>query len=214
MARFGAALALLSIVTTVGPACSQTANIDDVYMSLDSDGNRKRNIFFTDSKEIHCIVEAGIGREGVTIENLIRQVQRFDLDTGKTIDANRVVAQAENAPNRTDGPVKIDLALDKNQLATYDGVLVPVTDPNNPPPTPVDAPFPVGRFMCEARLDGVLKGTATFNVQVPDCPTAQILPATACYGFYPEGQECNQFGNSSDESGKCSCDKQKGWECN
>ena len=213
MARFGAALGVLGIVLSASTACSTTANIGDVYMSLDGEGLRKRNIFYTDTKDIHCIAETGIGRDGVTVEVLIRQVQRFDLDTSKTIPSDRVVTQVETSPTRTDGLAKLDTTLDKHQLGLYDGVAVPVTDPDNPPPAPADEPFPVGRFICEARLDGVLKGTATFNIQIPPCPTAQITPFTACYGFYPEGQQCKRYGDSSAEDDSCTCDKQKGWDC-
>ena len=83
MRRLGAALAFVSLVASALPACTSTANISDVYMALDGDGNRKRNIFYTDTQSIHCVVEAGIGRDGATVEVLIRQVQRFDLDNGK-----------------------------------------------------------------------------------------------------------------------------------
>lgn len=213
MRRLGAALAFVSLVASALPACTTTANISDVYMALDGDGNRKRNIFFTDTQSIHCVVEAGIGRDGATVEVIIRQVQRFDLDNGKTFDSDRVVTSVETSPARADGVTKLDVILDKVALAQFDGVKVPITDPDNPPPVPVEDPFPVGRFVCEVRLEGDLKGQATFNIQIPPCPTAVITPNTACYGFYPEGQQCKRYGDSSAENDSCDCDKQKGWQC-
>lgn len=216
MDRFGTALLAIATFAGLGSAmgaCSGTANIDDVFMSLDSDGTRRRNVFYTDSKEIHCVVEAGIGRDGVTIETLVRQVQRFDLDTGRVTATDRVIAQAESAPSRSTGPQKIDLVLDKNQIALIDTAPGATTTPTGTMPKAIETPFPVGRFACEAKLDGVSKGTAVFDIVLPDCPTSSIISNTLCYGFYPQGQQCKRYGVSSTSDTLCLCEKAKGWQC-
>ena len=123
-----------------------------------------------------------------------------------------MIAQAEDTPGRSSGPAKIDLSLDKNRIAAVLG-LTPVADPNNPTAQPTDAPFPVGRYVCETKLDGVASRTATFDIEVPPCPTAALLPNTACYGFYPEGQLCPRYGVTSSDGATCTCNKTKGWQC-
>jgi hypothetical protein len=177
-------------------ACTSTANVSDVYMALDGDGARKRNIFFTDSKEIHCVTEVGIGRPGVTLETLVRQVQRYDYLNNVFVDSNRVVAQAENTPSAGDGIQKIDTQLDK---------------PGNN--SGESAPYYAGRYVCEVRLDGSLEGTAVFNIIFPPCPTAQIEPMTACVGVYSSFLTCPRYGASSSEPDTCQCTPDLGWRC-
>lgn len=203
--RVSALIASLSalLMLVPSPACTATANIHDVYMALDSNGDRRRNIFFTDTKEIHCVAEAGIGRPGATIETLIRQVQRYDYDKNQFLDADRVVAQAELAPQPADGIQKLDLSLEKPK--PIDGGADQGDDQ--------DKPFPAGRYVCEVRLDGVLSGTAIFNILFPPCPTATITLGATCVGVYTAGLSCPRFGASSTEREGCTCTPDLGWRC-
>lgn len=205
MARFGPGarkLAALFVPTLLllasVSACATTARISDVYMALDGQGDRKRNVFVTDSKEIHCVVEMGIGRKGATVEALIRQVQAYDFAADKFFETNRVVGNAENSPQPADGIQRLDITLK-------------VLDASG---QPVDgAPFAPGRYVCEASLDGVLEKTAIFNIDFPECPASTINPGTICIGFYKNLSVCPHYGASGMSPPNCQCDELKGWHC-
>jgi hypothetical protein len=197
MGRLGAVLVCAAAVGCTA-SCTSTANVSDVYLSLDGEGARKRNIFFTDSKEIHCIVEMGIGRKGVTIEVLFRQLQSYDFKQNKFFETDRVLASAENSPQPADG------------IQKYDVSLLP-SGPNGEQVS--GGPYPPGRYQCEARLDGALEQVAIFNIEFPECPTATIKPLSACYGFYRSPFECPKYGLTTRDPAKCRCSATAGWEC-
>jgi hypothetical protein len=202
-ARFGSArigaLAVTSLLLLGAlSSCATTARIVDVYMALDGQGDRKRNVFVTDTKEIHCVAEMGIGRPGVTVEGLIRAIQDYDFAADKFFDTNRVLANAEGSPQPAEGIQKFDITL---KPADKSGM-------------PIDgAPFPPGRFVCEMSLDGVLEKVAVFNVDFPPCPTSFIAPDTVCIGFYKALSVCPRQGESSVGGPNCQCDAVKGWQC-
>lgn len=184
------------------PSCSQTANVTEVWMALDSDGTRRRNEFFTDTKEIHCIARAGVGREGVTVEAFIRAEQLYDFNTNRFEPINAVTAYAEFKADRSTQPGTFALTLTAR-------------DPRKPASEETvdeDAPFFPGRYRCEILLDGALEGEAIFNVGFPPCPPAVILPGSRCFGFYRENDLCPAFGASASPEPKCSCTLQ-GWQC-
>lgn len=193
-----AATALLLVIS--GASCSTTANVTDVYMSLDGDGTRRRNEFFTDSKEIHCIGEAGVGRPGVTAEGFVRQLQAYDFATNKYEPVDRIVAYGETALARSpNGLVRLDLSL-KPGTATEQAA------GSN------EAPFVAGRYQCEVLLDGELEGTAIFNIEFPPCPPAIIVPFSRCFGYYRENDLCPANGATAAQEPKCSCTL-GGWQC-
>lgn len=179
-------------------SCATTARISDVYMALDGQGDRRRNVFVTDSKEVHCIIEMGIGRPGVTVDAILRQVQRYDFVADRYSETNRVFANAENSPQPGSGVQKLDITLK-------------VLDASGQPAD--GAPFPTGRFVCEASLDGVLEMSAIFNIDFPDCPTSTIVPGTVCIGFYKNLSVCPHYGVSAGGPPNCQCDEIKGWQC-
>lgn len=179
-------------------ACTSTARITDLYMSLDADGSRKRSVFVTDTKEIHCIAEMGIGRRGSTVESIVRQSQSYDFTEDKFFETDRVLANVENAPSPQEGIQTLDLDL----------------KPSGPMGEDADGqPFPPGRFQCEARLDGELQKVVVFNIDFPDCPTATIKPASLCFGFYKKDTVCPKYGNTSRDKATCTCTVEKGWDC-
>src|SRR4051812_2614820 len=108
-ARVTAVTATLLILA--GTSCTTTARVSDVYLALDGNGDRKRNIFFTDTKEIHCVVESGVGRRGVTLEAIVRQLQEYDFVADKFFETDRVTANIETSPAPGDGIQKTDLVL-------------------------------------------------------------------------------------------------------
>lgn len=169
-------------------------------MSLDSDGTRRRNEFFTDTKEIHCVAKAGIGRDGATIEGFIRAQQLYDFNTNRFEPIDAIVAYAELPAERADTATTIDLKLEPR-------------DPRDPGlEADASAPFFPGRYQCEILIDGELEGTAIFNIGFPPCPPAFIPPGGKCFGFYRENDLCPAFGASAAPEPKCSCTLQ-GWQC-
>ena len=188
---------LLATLVASSVGCTSTARISDVYMSLDADGNRKRNVFFTDTKEIHCVVEMGIGRKGTTVEAIVRELQYYDFATDQFRETDRVAANAENSPSPQEGIQKLDVLL---KPAGPDG-----SDASG-------SPFPPGRFQCEARLEGELQQTTIFNINFPDCPTAGIHTGELCFGFYKNKTACPKYGASSHDPAGCTCTT-AGWDC-
>ncbi len=197
-ARIGALVVASVLLLASLSSCAATARISDVYLALDGQGDRKRNVFFTDSKEIHCVVEMGIGRKGVTIEAVVRQTQAYDFAADKFFDTNHVIGNAEQSPNPTEGIQRLDVTL---VPLGPDGV------------NSDSAPFAPGRFVCEASLDGELQKTAVFNVDFPDCPTSLIKPGSICFGFYKSLTVCPRFGATATSPPNCQCDQLKGWQC-
>jgi hypothetical protein len=191
-------LVLVGMAMACLASCTTTARVDDVYTALDSNGDRRRNVFFTDSKEIHCVVEMGIGRPGTTIESLVRQLQAYNFESDAFFETDRVVANAETSPPRAQGLQKLDISLRPS-------------GPNGE--EAIGSPYPPGRFQCEAYLDGTLEQTAIFNVDFPACPQASIRPKTLCYGFYKKDLRCPKYGVTSKDPLTCTCSAVTGWEC-
>lgn len=182
---------------SLSAACSETATITDVFVSLDSDGARRRKEFFTDTAEIHCVVEAVIGRPGVTVEVAIRQVQRYDEASRAFTNADRVLGYAEGSPPPSNERAKLPVKLTKRKANGEESD---------------EAPYPAGRYQCEVLLDGEAQAPVAFNVRFPPCPPAQIRPGSQCIGFYEDGRECPTFGESSKEADRCTC-QVAGWSC-
>jgi len=195
-------MAAASAIATVAamPACTSTANVTDVYTSIDEEGFRRRNVFFTDAKKIVCIAEAGIGRDNVTLEITVRRLQSWDGE--RFVDDNVVTNYLESNPQRTEGkPGKFSLAIAPVKLL-----------PNGQLVEDQDIAFPAGRYQCEVQLDGKLEGTAIFNIDFPPCPTTFITPGDKCQDFYKEGTVCPAKGNTGQTQPTCSCDQGK-WAC-
>lgn len=192
-------IATALLIVFLLPSCSQTANITEVWMALDGNGTRRRNEFFTDTKEIHCVAKAGIGREGVTVEAFIRSLQLYDFNTNRYEPLDAILAYAELDAQRANQPTTFDLSLTAR-------------DPKNPNAPAQDAPFFPGRYQCEVLIDGELEGTAIFNVGFPPCPPAIIPPGSKCFGFYRENDLCPALGASGQPEPKCSCTL-SGWKC-
>ena len=196
--RVGAAVFTALTVLGVSTSCARTVNVSDLYTALDGDGNRKRNVFYTDSTEIHCIAEVGAGRSDATIEVVMRRIQTFDFQQGRFVDSDAISAPSEFVPSAGDGVQKFDA-----QLAQTDAQGNPTEG----------GPFVAGRYVCEARLDGDLVKTVTFNVDFPPCPDGFIAASSVCFGFYTAGTRCPKNGLLSSDPAQCTCDPVTGWGC-
>lgn len=187
---------LVSVVMSTMTSCS-TASIKDVYMALDGDGMRRRNVFYTDTVVFFCIVEYASGRDNATLEAQLRQVQRYDPVGRKFVNADRIMGATDIVPGKgPDGKLNLQL-VKRAQDGEEDDRL----------------PYLAGRYTCEVALDGEKQPPVTFNVEFPPCPTVQIIPGTVCAGFYEVDTICPAFGLTSKEPALCHCDALLGWTC-
>lgn len=186
-----------SLLGSVLPSCTDTVAVSELTTALDTAGARRRNVFFTDTNEIHCVATVSAGRNNATLHLRIRQLQRFDYQTGRFLDADRVVSQIEVVPSAGNNQ-QYSIALVRTNAKGEESD---------------EIPFQPGRYQCEALVDGELERKAIFNVDFPACPDETILMPTACYGFYELGRRCPAFGASSTEPAQCVCDFAKGWDC-
>lgn len=204
--RFGGLLASciplgLTALTVLSASCTTTANITDVYMSLDSDGSRRRESFFTDTAEIHCIAQGNFGRPDVTVTGFIRQIRAWDFKGNANTEVTRTFGDVDIHPEVSGGanspPQKIDIKFER-------------VDKNNQPSD--SAPYPEGSFYCEVQVDGVTAKRVPFNIDFPPCPTSIIANNSPCIGFYSDQAACPAGGNGGDGP-TCNCTDTKGWDC-
>jgi hypothetical protein len=200
--QLGATLGMsVLLAATVLPACSATANVSEVWTSVDEDGARRRSTFFTDSAAVVCLAEYGNGRQDVTIEMLIRQIRGADFGAQAFREENIVTSVTDFRPGVTQGrPGKAVIRLLPSKIEN--GKFVQDDE----------APFSPGSYICEVRIDGALKGSASFNIDYPECPGALILQDQRCQGFYPTGTTCPAAGLTGDPQPTCQCTP-KGWNC-
>lgn len=171
-----------------------TAGIFESYMSID--GERRRNVFFSDSTNIVCSVEVRGARTNVTTEMLVRQTQVLTFEPPlRATDTNVILAYAD-----FQGAGKQTLELKPPDRADAGS-------------QPQAKPFPVGRFQCEIYLDGKLEETLPFNVNYAPCPPQRIDPGAQCGGFYEKNRSCPAGGAGIPEAGPpevtagtCTCD--------
>jgi hypothetical protein len=197
-----AAIALVVVVSSALSACSATANIGDVWMSIDEDGSRRRNVFYTDSENITCVAQVGVGRKDVTVEILFRQLRGAVLGTRDFREVNAVITARDFHPDVTkDKPGQLSLTMH------------PLTvDENGRLKEDQQAPYLAGSYVCEVSLDGEQQGKAAFNIDYPPCPTTLIQTGTPCLGFYVEGEQCPAAGATGAPEPKCTCEA-TGWSC-
>ena len=200
--RLGAAAALGSLLASALPACTATANVSDVWMSLDEDGSRRRSVFFTDTQAITCVAQVGVGRKDVTLEMLIRQVRAAPFATDQFEEVNVVVVARDFHPDVTkETPALVSLTMVPTSL-----------DEEGRLKEDQEAPFNPGSYICEVMLDGEKQQQVAFNIDYPPCPTAFIQHGTPCAGFYTLDEVCPASGASGEPEPTCTCEE-KGWNC-
>lgn len=203
--RLGMAVSFVALgasaVTSLTACPIATIGIFDSYMSLD--GDRQRNVFFTDSTKIQCTADIRGARADATTEILIRQTQTLSLQRTAAPE-NAIVVYTEFA-----GPGKhtIDARPADKKDASDDSEA---------------KPFPPGRYQCEIYIDGKLESTMPFNIDFAPCPPRLIENGAKCGGYYEQNRSCPQGGigvpgNGIPEpaGGRCSCTGQDGalWTC-
>ena len=188
------------LALTALPACTETAGVSEVYTSLDGDGSRRRDRFFTDSTEIHCIAKAMFGRPDVTIRGVFHRIEEYNFKENDFEQVDAYSAGIDFHPDRT---------VDRKEPVTIDFSFSRV-DATGTPSEKV--PYLAGTYLCEIELDGKIVGSAQFKVDFPACPQSQITPAATCIGYFTEGTPCPRFGLKSKDSPDCTCEA-AGWKC-
>ncbi|HTV19349.1 MAG TPA: hypothetical protein VMG12_11775 [Polyangiaceae bacterium] len=170
------------------PACN-TSGFRDAYMALDGSGNRKRDVFSTDTDAIFCVAELSSGTADVSVVARVRVWADYDPSTGEPLSrAGDVIGVEEQAPG-VGADISTSFVIEKPMGSGF---------------------YPAGQYTCDLYLDGDLEESLPFEVRYPDCPFQPIAPAAPCAGVVLLGSEC-----PSPAGGFCSCVPETGiWNCN
>lgn len=163
-----------------------TAGFKEAFMSLDSSGNRRREHFFTDTEEIHCIGKMASGRKDVTVEGVLTAQQLWDPRVESFRDVDAYVTSEEIAP----GAGK-DIVVDFHFKRKND-----------------EDPYLPGKYTCELSIDGEVEEVVPFDIAFPECPTAPIHPGDRCAGFVLPRSVCPGAVKQP-----CKCGESGAWEC-
>jgi hypothetical protein len=176
-----AALLLLGALT----GCD-TAGLKRSYLALDSQGDRRRTAFFTDSESIFCIAELASGVTDVTVEGVFEQHTFFSPDSGEPIPLQRFVGMAELAPGAGEHLVT---AFELTRAVPQD-------------------PYTAGEYSCSLYINGDRESVLRFEIRYPDCPATPVEAGIRCAGFVLNGSSCpGTLGQS------CVCGAEGLWEC-
>lgn len=178
-------IGVMTTVLLLATGCD-TAGFTRAYLALDSDGNRRREVFFTDTESIFCVGEMASGVDDVTVNATLRASQLYDPRDGHPYDVSYIVGLGEEAPGKGED-ITVAFELKRSDDAT---------------------PYSAGRFECELSLDGEVKERLPFEIVFPSCPQAPIHGGEVCAGFVLEGAQCEGA------LGKpCRCTKEGSWSC-
>lgn len=170
-------------------ACTSTANVDDAFMALDSGGQRKRTVFFTDTQQIYCVAEFAASRKDVTVNMKLHQLTRYDYGQNQLVPYDAYPTEVEIAPGVT--------------ARTFESLLLTKVDAKGAANDGL--PYQAGDYECQIFLDGQKQKTVKFSVQFPPCPDIQILGNATCLGFYRLGDKCPELGAASQQQLSCTC---------
>ena len=187
-------MALLFALPAGAAACTSTANVDDAYMALDSSGQRKRNIFFTDTVAIYCVAEFASSRADVTLNVKLHQLSRYDFTANQIVGFDAFPTEVEIAPGATARSQQDLLLVKADAKGVADDRL----------------PYQAGDYQCEIYLDGQKEKTVKFSIQFPPCPDTRITPGSTCLGFYRLGDRCPELGAGSTNPANCTCNTVQG----
>jgi hypothetical protein len=195
-ARVFSVLCAAIAFTASVPSC-RTAGLKQAYTALDSEGNRKRSTFFTDSQSIYCIGELVSARADVTLSGVIRSTRRYDA-AGQLVPVEDVYTSDELAPGKT-----------KDTIAAFTMNKVPVAENSTSSVSPDALPFPAGDYVCDLSIDGEHEETVSFSIVYPDCPTVPAAPTIPCRGWVKQGSQCP----AETPNTTCTCASSGLWEC-
>jgi hypothetical protein len=155
-------------------------------MALDSEGARKRTVFFTDTQSIWCDVDYSSGRKDVTFDAEIRAVRLWSDAAAAFVPVDVVQAFGETVGQQGTG-----------NTAGFEWLL---QDATGSAVAAGSEPYPVGDFRCDLRLDGDLVASLPFSIDFPMCPLVPVVAGVACAGWVREGSLCPDA-----TGGACAC---------
>ena len=157
-------------------ACADTGT-QDIWMSPDADGSRRRSEFVSDSEQINIIIQYSTGRRDLTIRAEVFPVE-LDPDTKfKTFtsgDALQVLGQAGTG------------TIQAFTLIRAEGdALPPRTDTQEPDVVEGDfiEPWPLGVFRARVLFDNDEVGLIGFKISQAPCPNFPPIPLSPCRQF-------------------------------
>jgi hypothetical protein len=167
-------------------AC-ETAGFKDSYMALDAQGNRKRDVFYTDTESIYCVAEMASGVSDVTVVAKLRALAVYSAFTGRPHELGSILGVEEQAPGAGED-LTLAFLIEKPEGAQF---------------------YPAGRLVCELYLDGKLERSLDFEVRYPKCPFEPIQAEDPCAGVVLFDSEC-----PSPDGRTCRCSSESGlWQC-
>ena len=173
LAKWACALFVLGVTTA---SCSAASEVKAVYMALDSNGDRVRNKFYTDTNTIVCNIDWVGNSADTTIDVVIKQ----------TSPAQAILAAGEQPGTEGEATFSFSWTM---QSATGGGT----------------APFPVGTFECDVTVNGEKAGAAQFTIIYPEngCPAeGAATPGASCAGWVAPGATCPSAANLAQT---CTC---------
>jgi hypothetical protein len=180
---------LLLLLAVVPLASCNTAAVEHSYMSLDSQGDRRRTVFYTDTDTIYCIGELAIGRKDVSVEGAFRATALAEPPTGDLVPTDTVLAVQDTSPDATGSDIVVAFQLIKT------------ADPQGP--------WPAGKFACDLSIDGELEASVPFEIQYPACPFQPPSDGDQCAGFFLPQSQCA----GADAAQSCVCSEAGVWRC-
>jgi len=146
-------------LTTASTGCTGTGQVRQIFMSLDGEGNRVRDIFYTDTTTIDCdVVFSAVGTDNTVDAQIIQTTGESKLYDGNN-DLGAVSylwSTAETVPNAG--------------LSTLSFSFTPPTALDGGTPVP----WAVGHYKCVIQVNGATAGDSEFDIDypTPDCPAA------------------------------------------
>jgi hypothetical protein len=186
-------VAKLSVVgcalsTGLGALGCNTSGFKDAYMALDGAGNRKRDVFYTDSEQIYCVAELASGVADVTVTARLRVWALYDPSTALPLEFPGDIVGAEEQAPGSGADISASFPIEKPEGADF---------------------YPAGKFTCELSLNDELEASLDYEIRYRDCPFMPIEPETTCAGLVLLGNQCpGPFGAT------CICTPETGtWTC-
>ena len=176
-------ISLIALSLIVG---CDTAGFKRSYLALDSEGNRKRDTFFTDSEAIFCVAELASGVEDTTVQGAFELRAIFSPENGQKEEFRQFIGSAE-----------VVTGAGEDLTASFEFLR-----------TPSERPYLAGEYACRLYLNGVLESELLFAIRFPECPIAPLESGFRCAGFVLAGQTC---AGPTGES--CVCGTSGLWEC-
>jgi hypothetical protein len=207
VAGVGATITMLPVATT---SCSIAGGVRQVFMALDSNGDRPRDTFYPDTQNIYCDVIFSGGPADTTVQvEIVQTKAEASLGTASLVPSSAILAAGEVVPG--EGVQTIGF-----------GVQPPQADAG------AQLPFPVGEFECRVLVNGALSGKTTFHIDYPgcdnngtpnpafgpECPAeGAATPGAPCAGLVRNGAQCPNAANTTGSTCTCNYPSDPLWSC-